>query len=131
MNNYNNAAYEVANKLMEYLKQNGWNSTLPLIREIQQKESDSAKNALEIFESRIANCDNPEFIISYAREIKGANLQQLLHGLISIQDDCEPYFKADKKLYHQTRSYIEEILELIKAQKTVSSSDIRNLIDNL
>lgn len=130
---FDREAYQVAAKLMEYLNQHGWTSTLSLIRELQQKDDkERAKIALEEFETNVAHSSNPEFIISYARDIRGADLRKLLDGLLMIEDDLEICTKSDSKLYKKICEYKSEICALIDAQKTkISDSDIRDLFNRL
>ena len=84
-------AYEIAEKLMAYLTENGWDSTLSYIHKVQSKNEADARLIMEQFENAVCSSGNGDFIFCYARDIQGANLAKLRHRLSNVLLDLAEF----------------------------------------
>ena len=80
---------ETANNLMQYLRENGWNKTLKLIREMQNKDQANAKAVLANFENLIVDSKNGDYMYYFARDIEGADLSRLLFCINELLKNYE------------------------------------------
>ncbi len=123
---------QVVRDIMAYLEENGWNSTLHLITEIQQRNDDVSKSVLQELESAISSCKNGDYIYYYARDVKGANLNSLLYGLESLLEDMIEFYNLNKKEYDRWERHKREIEKWIeKRKKPLTDGDILGSLDEI
>lgn len=122
---------EIAKNLMQYLRDNGWNKTLKLIREMQNKDAANAKAVLKCFEDLIVDSKNGDYMYYFARDIESADLNRLLFWINERLTNYE-FFGPTEEEFKRLSKYEQEISKWAqKRKKTVSAGDITDMFDNL
>lgn len=121
---------EVANNLMQYLRENGWNKTLRLIRDMQNKDVTNANAVLKRFEDLIVDSKNGDYMYYFARDIEVADLNRLLFWLNERLQNYE-FFGPTEEEFKRWSRYEQEISKMIeKRKKPISKSDILGPFDD-
>ena len=124
-------ANEIANKLMQYLWDNGWSKTRKLIKDMQNKDAASAKVVLKRFEDLIVASKNYDFMYCFARDVEGADLEMLLFCINGRLNEDPEFFGPDKKEFERLSKYVHDIEKWIgKHKKPLSASDILGQFDD-
>ena len=122
---------EVAKNLMQYLRENGWNKTLKLINDMQNKNPANAKAVLKCLEDLIIDSKNGDYMYYFARDIEGADLNRLLFWLNERLTNYE-FFGPTEEEFKRWSKYEQEIKKWMeKRQKPTSANDIKRMFDNL
>lgn len=124
-------ASEIANQVMQYLWDNGWNKTLKLIKDMQNKDASSAKIVLKRLEDLIVSCKNGDFMYYFARDIEGADLGRVKYWLEErLKEDIE-FYGPNKKEFAKLSKYVKDIEHWMeKRKKPLSASDILGAFDD-
>ena len=122
---------EVAKSLMQYLRENGWNKTLKLIRDLQHKDAANAKAVLKCLEDLIVDSKNGDYMYYFARDIESADLERLLFSINECLTNYE-FFGPTEEEFKRWSKYEQEIKKWMeKRQKPTSADDIRNMFGDL
>lgn len=136
---------EFADNILHHYYRHGWNKTLKLIKQIQQKEGDAAKQLLKRIEDRIAGSQDGDLIYFYAKDVKGANLSNLKFALMQeIDRECysnchydsngEFYEPGETSKSKRWKKYLKIIEKMIPPKIIIhvpSTEEMKDLIDKL
>ncbi len=122
---------EVAKSLMQYLRENGWNKTLTLIKDLQNKDAANARAVLKSLQELVVDSKNGDYMYYFARDIDCADLERLLFSINECLTNYE-FFGPTEEEFKRWSKYEQEIKKWMgKRQKPTSANDIKRMFDNL